>query len=71
MNRRTVGRILVFAGISVWIPYFGLKFIGEEVELMNFLPFHLVLVIPGSALARGPEIWNKILGRGKRSDDTT
>lgn len=69
MNRKTVGRVLVFAGISVWIPYFALKLSGAEVELMNFLPFHLALVIPGSVLVRGREVWNKILGRLDRVDD--
>ncbi len=70
MNRKTVGRLLVIAGISVWIPYFALEFAGAEVELMSFLPFHLALVIPGSVLARGPEVWNKVLGRNTHADDT-
>lgn len=71
MNRKTIGRILVFLGISVWIPYFVLKLLGEPVVLKNFLPFHLALVLPGSILARGPEVWGKILGRFNRVDDNT
>jgi hypothetical protein len=68
---KKIGRIFIILGVSVWIPYFALKITGEQVELMSFLPFHLALVIPGSALVHGSDIWNKILGRGERSDDTT
>lgn len=47
-----VGTWLVIAGVSVWIPYFLLKFLGESPALEAFLPFHLAGVIPGFILRR-------------------
>jgi hypothetical protein len=49
---RRIGRILILAGVSVWIPYFALKLAGQEPPLVLFLPFHLSGVIPGAILSR-------------------
>ncbi|MFZ5857995.1 MAG: hypothetical protein ACOYZ6_14290 [Chloroflexota bacterium] len=44
---RTVGHIMIFAGILVWAPYFYLKAVQQPVEVMNFLPYHLTGVLGG------------------------
>ena len=45
---RTIGHGLIFAGILVWTPYFYMKFAAHQpVEVMNFLPYHLVGVLGG------------------------
>ena len=44
----TAGHILIFLGISVWAPYLYLKLVmGQSVEVMNYLPFHLTGVLGG------------------------
>ena len=44
----TVGHILVLLGISVWLPYLYLKLVlGQPVDVMDFLPFHLTGVLGG------------------------
>ena len=43
-----LGHGLIIAGILVWAPYFYLKLIaGQEVEVMNYLPYHLTGVLGG------------------------
>ena len=45
------GSILIALGILTWAPYFYLKaFTQTPVEVMNFLPFHLVGVLGGVLL---------------------
>lgn len=53
MNRKIVGRILIFLGVGVWVPYLVLKIAGANVETLPFLAVHLSSVIPGSILVRG------------------
>ncbi|MBI4201490.1 MAG: hypothetical protein HY532_00045 [Chloroflexi bacterium] len=60
-NRR-IGRILILAGVAVWIPYFALKLAGNDPALGLFLPFHLAGVIPGSILSRWRQL-KRLLGR--------
>jgi hypothetical protein len=44
----TAGHILILLGISVWVPYLYLKLVmGQAVEVMNYLPFHLTGVLGG------------------------
>ena len=48
---RMAGHILIFLGILVWAPYLYQKLIaGQEVEVMNFLPYHLIGVLGGVSL---------------------
>ncbi len=47
---QTVGHIMIFAGILVWVPYFYLKAVQQPVEVMSFLPYHLTGVLGGIAL---------------------
>ncbi|MBI4197833.1 MAG: hypothetical protein HY533_01825 [Chloroflexi bacterium] len=49
---RRIGRILILAGVSVWIPYFALEFAGKSPEVAYCLPAHLSGVIPGAILSR-------------------
>lgn len=49
---KILGRVLILAGVAVWIPYLALKLAGREPELLYFLPFHLMGVIPGAVLSR-------------------
>ena len=42
------GHILILLGILVWAPYLYLKLaLGQPVEVMDFLPFHLTGVLGG------------------------
>ena len=43
----TAGHILILLGILVWAPYLYLKMMGQPVDVMNFLPFHLAGVLGG------------------------
>lgn len=42
-----IGHGVIFAGILVWTPYFYLKATGQPVEVMNYLPYHLIGVLGG------------------------
>src|SRR5512145_605893 len=45
-----IGHGAIFAGILVWVPYFYLKATAQSVEVMNYLPYHLVGVLGGAVL---------------------
>jgi len=45
------GHILILLGISVWAPYLYSKLVmGQPVEVMSYLPFHLTGVLGGVSL---------------------
>jgi hypothetical protein len=45
---RMIGHGLILAGILVWVPYFYMKLaLQQEVDVMNFLPFHLLGILGG------------------------
>ena len=45
---RTLGHLLVFVGIFVWIVYFSLKLIFHvPVDVGQFLPYHLTAILSG------------------------
>jgi hypothetical protein len=45
------GHVMILLGILVWIPYLYQKVaIGESVEVMRFLPYHLSGVLGGALL---------------------
>jgi hypothetical protein len=47
----TAGHILILLGILVWAPYLYSKLaLGQPVEVMNYLPFHLAGVLGGVLL---------------------
>ena len=42
------GHILILLGISVWVPYLYSKLVlGQPVDVMDYLPFHLTGVLGG------------------------
>lgn len=46
-----LGRVLILLGVSVWALYAVMRWgLGRPVEMNQFLPYHLVGVIPGSLL---------------------
>lgn len=46
-----IGHGLIIGGILIWAPYFYLKLVvGQEVEVMNFLPYHLTGIFGGLSL---------------------
>jgi polyferredoxin len=48
---RTLGHILLFSGIMVWVIYFFLKLvIHMPAEVSQFLPFHLTAMLSGVAV---------------------
>ena len=45
---RALGHALILVGILVWAPYLVSKLVlHQEVEVMNFLPFHLAGILSG------------------------
>jgi len=48
---RTIGTLLVGAGVSLWIIYaIGRYFLGWDVTDRDFLPYHLATILPGMVL---------------------
>lgn len=48
---RTLGHILVFTGIMVWVIYFFLKLVAHvPVDVSQFLPYHLTAMLSGVAV---------------------
>jgi hypothetical protein len=45
-----LGHGVIWAGILVWAPYYYLKVVGQPVDLMDYLPLHLVGVFGGVGL---------------------
>jgi hypothetical protein len=46
-----IGHGMIYIGILVWIPYFYLKLIvHQSVDVMNYLPYHLIGVLGGIAV---------------------
>ena len=44
----TAGHIMILLGISVWVPYLYSKLVmGQAVDVMDYLPFHLTGVLGG------------------------
>jgi hypothetical protein len=45
------GHIMIFLGILVWAPYLYKKLaMGQPVEVMHYLPYHLVGILGGVGL---------------------
>lgn len=54
IRKEVWGRILIFVGVSAWIPYGVLAYVlGRETNVAPFLIVHLFGVIPGALLVRG------------------
>lgn len=56
MQQKTLvrlGEILFYLGGAVWVVYAVVKYLlGWDVSVRQFLPYHLVAVIPGVLLKR-------------------
>lgn len=51
---RRLGTVLFYIGGLVWVVYAVVKYVmGCDVSLRQFLPYHLVAVIPGIVLKHG------------------
>ena len=54
------GHLMIILGILVWVPYLYLKLVmGQSVEVMSYLPYHLSGVLGGVSL----HILNYFMGR--------
>ena len=48
---KRLGTILFYIGISVWVAYAAAKYLlGWDVNVRQFLPYHLAAIIPGVVL---------------------
>lgn len=54
-NKEKFGKILIWIGVSAWVPYIILRIIGSEVSLWPFLAFHLTGIISGSQLRKSED----------------
>jgi len=51
MEKKMLGRVLIWMGVLAWMPYFYLKLIaGTQPPLLPFLIVHLIGVLGGGAL---------------------
>jgi len=48
--RYHLGSVLIWLGVTIWIPFIALRMVGEKPSLLWYLPFHLLGVIGGSRL---------------------
>jgi len=55
IEKRKIGQILIWIGVSIWIPYLYLLIIGAAPSLFMFLPVHLAFVISGVRLRKSSE----------------
>jgi hypothetical protein len=69
VNLKRLGTVLFYLGGCVWIAYTIAKYImGWDVTLRQFLPYHLVAVIPGVALKHGSSLYERFSKRwGQRT----
>ena len=48
-----LGNVLFYIGGAVWVVYAAVKYLlGWDVSVRQFLPYHLVAIIPGILLKR-------------------
>lgn len=50
LARYHLGSVLIWLGVTVWLPFVGLRLVGEKPSLFWYLPFHLLGVIGGAYL---------------------
>jgi hypothetical protein len=51
-NKSNLSKVLIFLGVSVWVVYFTLLFIGRHPSLYIFLPIHLTFIFTGVKLRK-------------------
>ena len=65
-----LGTILLYIGGLVWVVYAIAKYyLGWDVTIRQFLPYHLATIIPGILLKRGYWFYERFFGRRKRRVD--
>ena len=52
MTKQHLGRVLILAGVAVWVAFGMVWLAGDEPRSAAYLPFHLAGVIPGAILSR-------------------
>jgi hypothetical protein len=55
MTMRKAGRLLILAGVMVWVIFGIVWLAGGDPDVRRYLPFHLSGVIPGAIMARWPK----------------
>jgi hypothetical protein len=55
IDKSKIGQVLIWIGVSTWIPYFYLLIIGKALPLYVFLPIHLAFVLSGVRLRKSSE----------------
>lgn len=64
---RRLGSILFYIGGSVWVVYAVEKYLlGWDVNVRQFLPYHLAAIIPGISLKYGYGLYERFFARGNR-----
>ena len=53
-----IGRVLIVAGVGMWVVFGIVWLAGGEPQVGHYLPFHLSGVLPGAVLAR----WQSVRG---------
>lgn len=62
------GTILFYLGGCVWGVYAVAKYLlGWDVNIRQFLPYHLVAVIPGVVLKHGPSVYERFIGKRNKN----
>lgn len=64
---RSLGTIMVVAGVGLWIPYAAGKYLlGWAITDRDFLPYHLAVIIPGMVLRYHRffffDLWRRVRG---------
>jgi len=55
INQAILSKILIWAGVSVWVVYGLFLLLGKNPSLLVFLPIHLTFVLSGVRLRKGAE----------------
>ena len=67
---KRVGTVLFYIGGIVWIVYAVFKYLlGYDVNIRQFLPYHLAAVIPGILLKHGASLYERLTGRRRGRKD--
>jgi hypothetical protein len=60
------GTILFYVGGFVWVVYAIVRYLlGWDVTLRQFLPYHLLAVIPGILLKHGYGLYERLAKKSK------
>jgi hypothetical protein len=69
-SSRCLGRLLLLAGVAVWIPYGIALLAGREPDVRWYLPLHLCGVLPGAVITRWVWIRRRLWPRRPASPTT-